>query len=395
MRACGRCGHDNADHLTYCFSCGRRLGGRSPTFPPDAANIPLGGPTATLAVGAPVADGRTPLTAFAATVALSNVRGRRAAAPGTPPPSRGAILRAFDALRYVFTYVRGRIDAEERRRDLVDERDGAKRLVEGALAELGQTVLGEAAKTSPPTPELAAALDAVARAESRRRAAVGDIAVAEKFLSSEDLRLASEQASAESEWKACDTGAQGIDKMLHQVDEERRALDAETSRLREASGGRSDALDRRPERAALDEKRARLDDQYGSLRERAAALRASTIAARAKLDHAIAARRQAAAAMAASLVGHTRERADAERQVRELTIQVGRLACGLRLPDPALLPGYARVDRLEETIVDRDRQIVAVERTMGHYDARRLATGLGVLTAILGVLGVSLWAVFR
>ncbi|MES1171892.1 MAG: hypothetical protein ABUL77_01535 [Bacteroidota bacterium] len=346
------------------------------------------------AAAEPVVGGQPAPTAFAATVALSHPASELRD-HGIPPNGRGAGVRGIDALRYVFTYVRGRLHAEERKRSLTDERNGARRLLEGALADLGHAILADASPTSPPHPELATAVAAVARAEARRRAAAGDIAVAEKFLASEDLRLGAEHKSAESEWKACDTGAQTVDKSLRQLEDERRTIDGEISRLPDTATARGDAGTRGPERDALVERRARLDEQYGSLRERAAALRASTIAARVKLDHVIAARRQAAAAVAASLVGHTRERADAEKQARELTIQVGRTACGLHLPVPAWAPGYARVERLEQTIADRDREIAAVERAMGHYDAHRLAAGIGVLTAILLALGASLWVALR
>jgi hypothetical protein len=109
MRACGRCGHGNADHLPYCSRCGRRL--------PDgvAAGAPAwGGGTPGLEAGPTMADpprglgqGSNPgASVFAPTMALATpavVAATAAAVAGpavltAPPhaaaPTRGALLRA-------------------------------------------------------------------------------------------------------------------------------------------------------------------------------------------------------------------------------------------------------------------------------------------------------------
>ncbi len=387
MRACGRCGHDNADHLPYCCSCGRRIekaAGVLPLGPRQETSL-----STSTAIGAGTVAG-TASAGFAATVALSKVRGENAPLTGKPKDS-GAFLQAFDALRYVFVYVRGRIDAEDRRRAHVDERDGAKRLLDAALIELGRIVL----HARPETPELAKTIDAVAGSEARRQAAIADLAAAEKFQAADDLRLGAEQASAETEWKSCDSKAGEIDDRLRQFDDERRALDAELLRLREDPQETDADRHDNARRSTLTAKRTRLDDDYGTLRERAAALRASTIAARAKLDQSIATRRQATAAIAASLLAHVRDRTEAEKQLRDLTLEIGRAATELRVPVPAALPSYARVDRLQETIAESDRQLAGVERTIGRYNIRKLAAGLGLLTAIAAAVGTALWAILR
>jgi hypothetical protein len=390
MRACLRCSYDNPDHLIYCFSCGRRLSGGAGVSwagAPAAAREAAPSPALKTAPGSGLASETAP-DGFAATIAHARTR------DGTPSGQQPVVgsnilMRGLDCLRYVFLYVRGRIDAEGRRRALVEERDGAHRLVHGAYAELGQIILAQ----PDASPELAGPVEAVRRVEAQRATAIADLAAAEKFQAADDLRLGLEQASAETELNACERGAAELDRTLRQMEEERREIDTELGRHRDpnhgsTARGNSDAT-------ALESKRANLEVRYGSQRERAAALRASTIAARAKVDQASAARRQAAAAMAASLVGHARARGDAEASIRELVAEIGRVATQIRFPLSSLLPGYARVSRLEQTIVEREREIESVERMMGQYSLTKLATGVGLLSAILCVLGASLWALLR
>ena len=385
MRTCGRCGHDNAGHLAYCSSCGRRLLG-SGGVPPHAP-----GPVSTNdAVGAGSSPARESApTAFAATIAISNPSGASAKTrgSGTHP---GVLSTGVDAVRYVFSYVRGRMDAEDRKRKLVDEREGAARLLEGALIELGHLVLTE----GPGTPELAGLTEAVVQARERREAAITDLAAAEKFRTSEDVRLGLLEAAAETECNACETGAARVDDLLHQLDDQRREVDAGLGRLRSDNAATNlDLLNE--DSAALIARHAHLDEEVGALRERGAALRASTIAARAKLDQAIATRRQTAASVVASIAAHARDHAEAEKQIRDTTTQIGQTTFRRRPALPPFLPAYARIDRLEEAIADRDRQTAGVERIIGHYDLPKLAAGLGLLTGILGVLGIGLWALLH
>lgn len=383
MGTCGRCGHDNADRLAYCSACGRRLTGsdRVPSTAEDRA--PIGGGD-----GARSDTTRDAPTAFAATVAIAKVHETRAELRG-PPADRRVLTRGIEAVHYVFGYVRGRMDAEGRKRRLIEERDGARRLVEGALVELGQLVLAEL----PDTPEFLGLADAVVRAQARHEGATTDLAAAERFQATEDLRLGMQQSAVETEWMACETGAAGVDETLRQLDDQRREVDIALSRLRddpEADVGHLSA-----DRASLGARRSHLGEQVAALRERGAALRASTTATRAKLDQVTAARRQAAVAVAASIVGHNRDRAEGEKQMRDITTEIGQTARRVRLPRQLLLPSYARIDRLEETITDRDREIADAERAIGRADLPKMAAGLGVLTGILGVLGIGLWALLH
>ena len=86
------------------------------------------------------------------------------------------------------------------------------------------------------------------------------------------------------------------------------------------------------EEETLEAQVARLDAQLVEMREQSSSLRAAAQAARAKLEDAVATRRSAGSAMKASIAGHTRERADAEREVVELTEQLGRAGAQSRSP---------------------------------------------------------------
>jgi len=149
------------------------------------------------------------------------------------------------------------------------------------------------------------------------------------------------------------------------------------------------------EQRALEEQIARLDGQLADLRARAAALRDTAGAARLKLDKAVAARRQAASAMAASIAGRQRDRADAEREIADLTAQLGRAAARARPPHPSVLSTYQNIDRLSAVIVDRSAQLAVLEQTRSHYDHRKLVTGVGLLTSMLIATAAALWMVLK
>jgi len=391
MRACARCGHQNPEPLVYCFQCGGRL--RGPVSGTDARTGGAGGATGGRAAHSGTGGAMTgPAAGFAATVALTSASsGAGTAVSTSTPPRRGPVRGALYAVAHLWGYVRGRIRAEDRKRVLAEERRGAERMIEAALAELGAAAI---AGPSPP-PELAGMAAQVEAARQRRQAATADLANAEKLQAVEDLRLGREQAAAESEWKACTRGADEMDRMLRELEHERemvqRELDAGAARA--AGGGGAPVTAGNAQ--ATEKKRAQLTDEFNSLRERAAALRASTTAARSKLDHATAARRTATAAMAAGFAAQTRARADADRAVSDLTAEVGRRTLQLRLPLPELLPRYARIDRLRQTIDDGDRAIAHVDQHLGGYDNRKLATGAVVTAGLLAALALAIWALVR
>ena len=386
MRACGRCGHDNADHLRFCCGCGRRLAG-----PPDLlARVP--GPGNFGPGDAPTPTVGSSPAGFADTLALAPLNQPRdspgSAATAEPPASVAAL--GWAALRYVFAYVRGRIAAEARKRNLVAKRNGAQQLLEGALFTLGQILVAEEVRA----PEVASLIERVAKERARRDAADADLAADEQLQLSNDLRLGIHQSNAENDWAACETRAVEIDRLLRQIEDERRRVVDDIHRLGAISRA-SDTATKNREPGALDQKRTLLDEQYASLRERAAALRAMTIARRATFDQATAARRQAAAAVTASLAAHARERTEADQQLRLLTIQTGRAAMQAHLPLPALQASYAELTRLEATIADREQQIASVQSLLARTDLRKLAIGAGLMVAIGAVLFAGAWALLR
>ena len=80
-----------------------------------------------------------------------------------------------------------------------------------------------------------------------------------------------------------------------------------------------------------------------------------------------------------------RDRADAEREIADLTAQIGRVAAEVRPPHAALLSAYQNIDRLTETIGDRSAQLAAIEQARSHYDHRKLLAGVGLVTCMLVV----------
>jgi hypothetical protein len=299
-----------------------------------------------------------------------------AAAP--PEPRTTTVGRAREAVGYVFATFRGRMDAEERRRHLTGEREGAKRMSESILVELGHTVLVQAIKA----PALGELSEAATRVKRRRESVVTDLAAAEKFQAAEDLRLGLLEAAIETECKAYERSVADVELTLARNSSERQAVDG-------AQG--EGPLSPRSQEASASEK-MKLDDQHRALRERASALRASSLAARGRLDQAVATRRQTAAAVAASVAGHTRERAAIDEETRNLTAKIGARALELRIASPYLAPGYERFDRLQETIRARAAELARLERSRGGLDRQKLALGLGVICASVGVVGAGLWA---
>ena len=130
---------------------------------------------------------------------------------------------------------------------------------------------------------------------------------------------------------------------------------------------------------ALEAQGARLDHQLVEMREQSSSLRAAAQAARTKLEESVATRRSAGSAMKASIAGHSRERADAEREVVELTEQLGRAGAQSRSTAPSLTPLYQSIDRLDETVVGpdaadrRDRSVAGPLRPAQAADRRRPA----------------------
>jgi hypothetical protein len=418
MRACRHCSHENADHLAYCSRCGRRLQSLASAAVRAGRGVDALASTAAVArtMFATPAPAR-PLLPNAAPL-NGGAGGARTATPsghGGPAPGRPSGLRwVGDSIGYIYVYTRGKLDAGERRRRLGEERDGAEAMLAGAIRELGATILREGIQHGPFT----ALIDAIKRAEVRRETAAGDIVASEKQKESEDARLAAQEDAAEAEWKVCDAAARDADEVLRKATAEHEKASAKLSRLREerarlmreadaaaaSPDGRARAARLRhegqglaTEQRTLGEQVTRLERQLTDLREKSASLRAESARTRSKADKAATERRQAASDIAASIAGHVRDRAEADREAATLTEQLGRTAAesSARLAASPLLSVYQRIDRLSATIGDRTRQIAALDQAAAHYDLRKLLTGVGLLTSMLLATAAALWAALR
>jgi chromosome segregation ATPase len=317
---------------------------------------------------------------------------------------------AGDSIGYIYVYLRGKLDAEERRRRLTEERAGAEALLSGAINELAQTVLREGITH----PDLTGLLEAIGRAHARREAAAADMAASDVLQQAEATRLGAQESAAEAERSAADRALREAEEILRSATADRRAADTRLGRVRderarldrEAAGNQTLTRARSAELAheaegladeqdALEEQTARLDRELTDLRATGAALRTAAAAAKSKHEQAVGARRQAASAMAASIAGRQRDRSDAEREVAELTAQLGRATAEVRPPHAPLLSSYQTVDRLSATIADRNGQLSALEQAQGHYDLRKLMTGVGLLLTVLIAAAGALWAVLK
>ena len=316
------------------------------------------------------------------------------------------------SIGYIYVYLREKVDAGERRRRLVTERDGAERLLAGAVKELGLTILKQGIQHG----DLTGLLEAIGRAEARRETATADIAASETLLAAEEGRLGAQELVLESEWSACDKASREADELIRGVSRERQdtgnrlgrvrdaraRLDRDADAADEAPDGkqkaahlRHEAAGKKSEEVTLEAQVDRLDQQLVEMRERSTALRADAQAMRTRLEAAVATRRSAASAMKASIAGHNRERADAEREVADLIEQLGRAAAQAR-PSAAALAGlYQSIDRLGDTIADRAQQIAALDQSMAHYDGKKLVAGIGLLTSLFALGAAVLWVVLR
>lgn len=412
MRSCRHCAHENADHLAFCSQCGRKLprteGALAAIMRPVGASDAAAFSRTMLATPGPAST-----TGRGTVVGGRNLSGRQSAvaeAAVAPRPPRSRVRWLGESVGYIYVYLRGKLDAGERRRRLSEERTGAEVLLAGALNELGQAVLRDGVQHA----ELTGLLEEIGRAHARRETAAADTATSESLQQAEAVRLGAQQTAAEAEWSAADSASRESEQILRATTADRRTADTRLARVkdervrltRDADGSgpignaraaqlahEADGL--ASEQQALEENVERLDQQLADLRDNAAKLRTAAAAAKAKLEQAVADRRQAAASMAASIAGRQRDRAAAEREIADLTVQIGRVASEVRPPSATLLSGYQNIDRLTQTIADRTAQLAAIEQARGHYDHRKLLAGVGVLTCMLVGTAAALWKLLR
>ena len=411
MRSCHHCAHENADHLAYCSQCGRKLPRTDGGLTAERlASDPTGYSRTIMATPYPVSTtGRATVSGARLlsdrNLAALSSSGLEAASPAAPP---SRVRWLGESVGDIYVYLRGKLDAGERRRRLTEERAGAEALLAGALNELGQIVLREGIQHA----DLTGLLEAIGRAHAKRETAAADATTSESLQQNEATRLANQQSAAEAEWTAADNASRESEQILRAATADRRTTSTRLARVKDerarlerealstTGDARSvqmahDAEGLESEQRALEENLARLDAQLADLRAKAATLRDAAAAAKSKLDHSVASRRQAASAMAASIAGRMRDRVDAEREISDLTAQLGRVAADVRPPHAALLSGYQNIDRLSETISDRGAQLAAIEQARGHYDHRKLLTGLGLVTCMLVGTAALLWKFLR
>jgi chromosome segregation ATPase len=363
-------------------------------------------------------SGRTlPTAPFAAALSPTMVAAPRVTTgPGFAAPLGGThsfrpsrIRWAGDSIGYIYVYMRGKLDAGERRRRLLEERAGAEALLASALTEVGLAVLREGVQHA----EITGLLEAVGRAHARREGAAADALASEGLQRAEAARLLAQAEAMEADWTAADKVSREAEEILRDATMDRRAAETRLGKIEDERGriereagnvgaGAARAAQRAHEAAglaaearALADQLARLDRQLLDLRGRAGTLREAAASAKAKYDAAVAAHRQATSAMAASIAGRQRDRAEAEREVSDLTIQLGRVTAEVRPPHPALTSSYLNIDRLNETLADRTAQLAALEQASARYDERKLATGVGLVTSMLIATAAALWAVLR
>jgi hypothetical protein len=409
MRTCQHCAHETADHLSFCSACGRWLGAPTSGMSAFAGGLEtrVRGAAAysrTMVATSPGAiTGRStvPLTGRGGTTA------ERAAAQASAERLTG-FSWAGDAIGYIYVYLRDKLDAGARRRRLIEERAGAEALLSGAINDLAATVLRDGVQH----PDFTGLLEAIGRSHARREAAAADLDAADLLQQNEATRLGAQVEAAEAEWTASDRTSRDADEILRGAAADRDTAGARLARVKDerarlarelsAAGGDAraaqlahDAVGLADEQRALEELTEKLDRQLADLRDNSAALRGAAAAAKAKLEKAVAARRDAASAMSASIAGRQRDRAAAEKEAAELTAQLGRTAAEIRPPHGALLSAYQNIDRLTQTIADRGGQIAHIEQMQAHYDQRKLLTGLGLLTSVLIATAAALWAVLR
>jgi hypothetical protein len=126
-------------------------------------------------------------------------------------------------------FLRGKLDAEERRRRLTEERSGAEALLSGAMSELGAAVLQHGVTH----PDLTGLLEAIGRANAKREAAVADGAAADSLQQAEATRLAAEESAAQAEFSTADKASRDADDLLRAATGDRRMVETQLAKARE------------------------------------------------------------------------------------------------------------------------------------------------------------------
>src|SRR5690349_2334962 len=127
MRSCRHCAHENADHLAFCSQCGRKLP-RTDSALTAAIVRPISNSDPGMAFLRTVMATPNPSSTTGRAMAGRNVSGRLTAAEMAVAPARprSRVRWLGESVAYIYVYLRGKLDAGERRRRLSEERTGAE-----------------------------------------------------------------------------------------------------------------------------------------------------------------------------------------------------------------------------------------------------------------------------
>ncbi len=333
------------------------------------------------------------------------IAGLDAYVPSAPTAAETLPTAIATAVPYVFELVAARRKLRTQRARLVDLQANDEPLLTAAFADLGAAVR----KADLHHPALDPVLTLIAASDHRKSSAVSASGEATRQHEIEDRRLATEEAAFLADWQPADQRAaelegvrddtlgecKGTTAALARLQETRQRFEAEAVE-REAGAasrpalaeGRAFAAGLRRQVAALapaesdlKEETSALDERIIELRARAEAQRTEATAKRVRLDGAIAARRQVATDLQTSLASQAREQAEAEREIHELTQQLGQVAARARPFSPALQDAFLRLDNLQDTNQARRNDLDQLDATLASYDKRKFRIGVAMLGA--------------
>src|SRR5665213_1324831 len=236
MRPCHHCAHESADHLSFCSRCGHRFATATTGLPALAALGPRGLDraygTAAFSRTLVATPGGARATGYPTVAGGARIMGGAAAGAagdfGNRTAPRSGIGWAAGSIGYIYVFLRGKLDAGERRRRLVAERQGAEALLSGALNELATIVLREGVQHA----DLTGLLEATGRAHARRESAAADMAASATLQQAEATRLGAQEAAAETEWTASDRASRDADEILRATAADRNTAATRLARLK-------------------------------------------------------------------------------------------------------------------------------------------------------------------
>ena len=401
MRACRHCSHQNADHLAYLLAV------RAPAGRPDVRRPRWPRWRRRAARSGPGADGgafsRTMLahprsSTGAGRAAVASAR-HRACRPGRRGLTRSARPAALalgwlgESIGYIYVYLRGKVDAGERRRRLTEERAGAEALLSGALNELGRD--GPARGGAAPRPDRPARGDRPRRTPGARRRRPTSRPRPSRCSRHEATRLGAQETAAGG---GVDGGRPRQPRGRRDPARDHRRSPTPPARAWRGSrtSGRASTRDgeeqrpgrrrargpARPRGRGPGRRAARLEEQIGAARSpaRRSARQGGGAAHRGRGGASPSSNSDGRAPAPVRVGDGGQHRGSPARSRRRRTrdrrsdraARAGRRRARRARTRP-LLSGYQNIDRLAETIADRGAQIAAIEQTRGSLRSAQAA----------------------